>query len=90
MILYLFLNVTSKNLKMSFKTFQFLLAAALLTLGATGAKAQDLLVTKRGDSISCKIVKMENEKIYYLFPGQAPPPGTFRMSDIAAYYYNFY
>ncbi|MDY0335316.1 MAG: OmpW family outer membrane protein [Bacteroidales bacterium] len=75
---------------MNLKTGQLFLVAALLTLGATGAKAQDLLVTKRGDSISCKIVKMENEKIYYLFPGQAPPPGTFRMSDIAAYYYNFY
>ena len=75
---------------MNLNLFKLLTATALLLFAAIEAKGQDLLVTNRGDSISCQIIKMENEKIYYLLPQQVPPPKTILMNDVAAYYYNFY
>jgi hypothetical protein len=83
-------NHTKKPNPMYLKLLKLLPAIALLLIAGLQAKSQDLLVTNQGDSIKCQIVKMENERIYYLAPGHEPPPETIPMSNVAAYYYNFY
>ncbi|NCA85527.1 MAG: hypothetical protein EOM83_08130 [Clostridia bacterium] len=75
---------------MNLNVLKLLPAIALFLVAGLQAKGQDLLVTNQGDSISCQIVKMENERIYYLLPGQEPPPATILMNNVAAYYYNYY
>ena len=53
--------------------------------------AQDLVVTSDGDSINCKITKVEKHHIYFTFKYNEEIRNTlFAIADIKNYQYNFY
>ncbi len=68
-------------------------ALLILTLlaGFINASAQDLVLTNTGDSINCKITKVEYNNVYFTFKRNNEIRSTLSsITDLKEYKYNFY
>jgi hypothetical protein len=69
---------------------QFLLALCLVFLTVT-LHAQDLIVTAKGDSLNCKITKIETDNIYFTFKYKTEIRNTLvPISDVTSYQTDYY
>lgn len=65
--------------------------ALFMLIGFTSLQAQDLIVTKEGDSLNCAITKVETDFIYFRIAKDEGVLNTLLpMSDISFYKYRFY
>ncbi|TAF61109.1 MAG: hypothetical protein EAZ57_04785 [Cytophagales bacterium] len=77
-----------KNYRLYLQSFVF----AVFSLLFISANAQDLVVTDKGDSINCKIKKVDDTYIYfkYALAGERPQQSVLKLAQVKYYAYNFY
>jgi hypothetical protein len=65
--------------------------AVVWMLLAAGATAQDLVVTPEGDSLNCKITRIKNQQIYFVFKYKGETRTTLiPVAEVRGYQYGFY
>lgn len=72
---------------MSIKKF----VVAVFLIGTTFANSQDLIVTKKNDSIACKITKIKKEYLYFIFKNEGKFENTLiSKNEVLAFEKGFY
>lgn len=72
---------------------KILILIAILFTSNIVLQAQDLIVTKKGDSINCKITKLKKESIHFIFKHKKSNEirnTLLALNDVTKYQYNFY
>ena len=70
---------------------KYILTFLIIVLFSNFVKSQDLILTRKGDSINCKIKKVTNDEIYFSFNQNSELKNTLITKDkVVTFLYDFY